>query len=59
MFIDAAEKVDNEEYPLTNMQKRQLELVKSFFPNFEAQGLGRTSLITHKIDVGSVKPVKQ
>ncbi|XP_065356267.1 uncharacterized protein LOC135950665 [Calliphora vicina] len=50
---------DSEYYPLNETQKRQLELVKTFYPSFESQGLGRTSLIKHRIDVGNAKPVKQ
>lgn len=48
-----------ESYPLTDRQVQQLEAVKVLFPDFEKQGLGRTSLITHDIDVGDAKPVKQ
>lgn len=51
--------IDSDEYPLTQVQQRQLELVKTFFPSFEKQGLGKTSLIKHRIDVGNSRPVKQ
>lgn len=45
--------------PLTPTQRQQLDVVITFFPNFEKQGLGRTSLITHEIDIGDSKPIKQ
>lgn len=44
---------------LTHYQQQQLEAVKSLFPNFETQGLGRTCLIKHEIDIGNAKPIKQ
>ncbi|XP_036346299.1 uncharacterized protein K02A2.6-like, partial [Rhagoletis pomonella] len=47
------------DFPLTDSQKQQLEAVKLLFPNFEIQGLGRTGLIQHHIDVGGAKPIKQ
>lgn len=48
-----------EYYVLTPTQKQQLDAVISLFPSFEQQGLGRTSLIKHSIDIGQAKPVKQ
>lgn len=48
-----------QQFPLTPVQLQQLEAVKTLFPNFEKQGLGKTSLIKHEIDVGNAKPVKQ
>lgn len=48
-----------ESCPLTSMQRQQLEAVKLLYPSFERQGLGRTGMIKHEIDVGSAKPVKQ
>lgn len=53
------ESIEGESYPLTFKQQQQLEVVKSLFPNFETDGLGKTSLLTHSIDVGNSKPVKQ
>lgn len=47
------------EYPLSESERQQLSTIKELFPNFEKQGLGRTSLIQHKIDIGSSEPVKQ
>lgn len=46
-------------YPLTETHKHQLESIIMLFPNFERQGLGRTKLIRHEIDVGETKPIKQ
>lgn len=46
-------------YPLSEYQRSQLDTIISLFPNFEKQGLGRTSLIEHKIDVGESPPIKQ
>ncbi|XP_067614213.1 uncharacterized protein PIP4K isoform X3 [Eurosta solidaginis] len=46
-------------YPLTEGQRQQLEAVKLLFPDFEKQGLGRTSLLRHEIDVGEAKAIKQ
>ena len=58
---ETQENEDSEEkyYPLTYLQKQQLETVKKLFPNFDTQGLGRTKLIEHVIDVGDSKPIKQ
>lgn len=47
------------EFPLSTNQRHQLNTVIDLFPNFEKQGLGRTSFIKHKIDVGDANPVKQ
>lgn len=47
------------EYPLDFDQRQQLSAVIQLFPNFEKEGLGRTSIIKHTIDVGSSTPVKQ
>lgn len=45
--------------PLSTSQRQQLDTVIGLFPNFEKQGLGRTSLIKHSIDVGNANPIKQ
>lgn len=50
---------DEHYFPLNDSQKKQLNAVISLFPNFEKQGLGRTNLIKHEIDVGESKPIKQ
>lgn len=52
---------DSEEHPysLTSSQRLQLNTIISLFPDFQKEGLGRTSLIQHEIDVGEAKPIKQ
>lgn len=44
---------------LSDSQRQQLSAVVKLFPDFQEQGLGRTSLIHHSIDVGDAKPIKQ
>lgn len=58
---EASDKHQFEEsfYPLSETQRTQLNTVISLFPNFEKQGLGRTNLIKHKIDVANALPIKQ
>ncbi|XP_065365361.1 uncharacterized protein LOC135958385 [Calliphora vicina] len=51
--------IDNYQYPLTPSQQQQLTAIINLFPNFEKNGLGKTSLIKHEIDVGCAKPIKQ
>lgn len=53
------EDFDTDSFPLTGPQRKQLQAVINLFPNFETQGLGRTRLIRHSIDVGDASPVKQ
>lgn len=55
-YVDS---VEQDLYTLTPKQQQQLEIVKSLFPNFETDGLGKTSLIVHTIDVDNSRPVKQ
>lgn len=43
-------------YPL---KQQLLDSIIKMFPNFYKQGLGRTKLVVHKIDVGNATPVKQ
>lgn len=52
-------KNSSDDYPLSDIEIQQLFTIKNLFPSFEKQGLGRTNLIQHKIDVGSSEPVKQ
>lgn len=47
------------EHQLTETQKLELQTVKDLFPSFEKQGLGRTNLIEHTIDVGGTPYIKQ
>jgi hypothetical protein len=53
------EEKETNAYPLDSRQKQQLEAVKLLFPSFATQGLGKTSLIEHKIEVGDATPIKQ
>jgi len=50
---------ESTDYPLTNVQKQQLEAIKKLFPSFTDKGLGRTKLIEHDIEVDYAKPIKQ
>lgn len=54
-----SQSIVNNQYPLTPSQRQQLNAIIDLFPNFEKDGLGKTSLIKHNIDVGSAKPIKQ
>lgn len=47
------------QYPLNPIERQQLQVIINLFPNFAKQKLGRTALISHDIDVGSSKPIKQ
>jgi len=40
-------------------QREKLNAVICLFPSFAKEGLGRTSLVTHVIDTGDSKPIKQ
>lgn len=46
-------------HDLSPDQSRILESVKSEFPSSELQGLGRTTVLKHQIDVGTTSPIKQ
>lgn len=46
-------------HTLTEDQKEQLEKVITLFPSSSKEGLGKTSLLKHTIDVGEVQPIKQ
>lgn len=53
---------DEEETPLHELdaqQSRELQKIIDLFPSCEKEGLGRTTLIQHTINVGSAKPTKQ
>lgn len=50
---------DGNKFPLTSSQNSQLEAIIALFPNYEKQGLGRTCLIQHNIDIGTATPIKQ
>ncbi|CAD7089964.1 unnamed protein product [Hermetia illucens] len=58
--ICSIENVENvNQHQLTTHQRARLDAVIGSFPSFESEGLGRTSLTTHVIDVGGNKPIKQ
>lgn len=44
---------------LTELQKQQLGIVISLFPSFSKEGLGRTNVLSHVIEVGNSTPIKQ
>lgn len=50
---------EKKQYPLTESQKARLAAVINLFQNYAEQGLGKTSLLSHEIDVGTSKPIKQ
>lgn len=51
--------VDIDVHTLSLEDSQKLDNIKSLFPSFEKDGLGKTHLIEHVIDVGSNKPIKQ
>lgn len=52
-------KSEVEQHVLTEDQQSKQKLVINCFPSFSQEGLGKTNLITHSIDVGNAKPIKQ
>lgn len=50
---------DPNTHELTPDQKQLLEDVKASFPSCELEGLGKTSVLRHQIDVGATNPIKQ
>ena len=44
---------------LTSGEENKLESIINIFPSFAREGLGKTNLTSHVIDVGTAKPVKQ
>ncbi|KAH8244095.1 hypothetical protein KR038_008285, partial [Drosophila bunnanda] len=54
---DCKDKAD--QHQLSDMNKAKLANVVNCFPSFSQEGLGRTNLISHSIDVGNAKPIKQ
>lgn len=45
-------------HPLDATQRARLDRIVAIFPSSTKEGLGKTSLIRHTIDVGDAKPVK-
>lgn len=50
---------DKTQHYLSPLQKEELNAVIDLFPSFNKQGLGRTTLEEHVIEVGTSKPIKQ
>lgn len=50
---------DANQHDLDDNQRKQLDEVVATFPDSAKRGLGKTSLLVHKIDVGEAVPVKQ
>lgn len=50
---------DDNSHPLTPEEELTLNSVIHSFPSFEIRGLGKTSLVQHRIDTGDSEPVKQ
>jgi len=44
---------------LSSAEKCRLKSVIDFFPSFEGDGVGITTLIEHSIDTSNAKPMKQ
>lgn len=44
---------------LSEIQRTKLNSIIDIFPSYDRDGLGKTSMIQHSIDVGDTKPVKQ
>jgi len=58
--VDITAKQDLNLISLTPDQETKLTEVKRLFPSFEEKGLGRTSLLEHKIEIEpKTKPIKQ
>lgn len=58
-LLSEVNKEEKKQYPLTESQKARLAAVINLFQNYAEQGLGKTSLLSHEIDVGTSKPIKQ
>lgn len=46
-------------HDLTEEQRRSMDKIIALFPSCEKEGLGKTTLIKHVIDVGQARPIKQ
>ncbi|KAH8336043.1 hypothetical protein KR059_005834, partial [Drosophila kikkawai] len=57
--IASLEHNDPNQLDITSQQKMLLAATIKLFPSFAEKGLGKTTLIEHEIDTGSVKPIKQ
>lgn len=45
--------------PLSDKERQQLEATVKLFPSFAKKGLGRTTVLSHSIDVADAIPIKQ
>lgn len=50
---------DDNVHKLNFTEQRKLDEAINSFPSYSKSGLGRTSLVTHVIDTGENKPIKQ
>jgi len=50
--IDSNGKVETDPHDLSEAERAKLMNVINFFPSFTQEGLGKTNLIEHSIDVG-------
>ena len=55
----SAQSVDTNVHLLSKEHKAALESIKANFPSFSKEGLGKTKILSHKIDVGSSEPFKK
>ncbi|KAH8385738.1 hypothetical protein KR200_005277, partial [Drosophila serrata] len=51
--------LSSDAHVLSDIQQSKLQSVIKQFPSFAVLGLGKTSILSHSIDVGDAKPVKQ
>lgn len=49
----------SEQRPLTDVQRQQLKTLVNPFPSFAREVLGPTGVISHLVDVGMARPIKQ
>lgn len=57
--IDVPELVDPNMHELNSQNRKLLDKVIESFPSCEKEGIGKTTLLRHKIDVGEAPPSKQ
>jgi len=58
-LVEASDSSSADTHVLSEDQREKLSEVINCFPSFTEDGLGNPNLITHSIDVGSAKPIKQ
>lgn len=56
--IELPKQDENNMHELTQVQIATLEKVKATFPACDKEGLGKTTLLQHRIDVGNATPIK-